>query len=174
MVLLAGVVTYWKKYFGDNKLRKRSRTGCSDELRLSRPQDTLLESIGNEVRTKTEIIEPSIESHNVFKIGSKKYPLHRGYELNTSAVKINAQDDASSASLVTMIEDLNRTMNEKIGDLGRTMNENNADLGRKINEKIADLDTKIIKIQNDVKKMGGQKIRNEPRIELSQIRNSFV
>ena len=26
MVVLAGLVTYWKKYFGHNKVRKRSRT----------------------------------------------------------------------------------------------------------------------------------------------------
>ena len=38
MVLLAGLATYWKKYFGDNKVRKRCRAGCSDEMR--RPRDT--------------------------------------------------------------------------------------------------------------------------------------
>ena len=156
MVLLAGVVTYWKKYFGDNKLRKRRRTGCRDELRPSRTQDTLLDSIGNDVRKKAEIIDLNVESHNIFKIGSKKYSLYKGYELNTSAVKINAQG-ASSANLVAMIDDLNRTMNEQIAGLGRTMNENNADLGRKMNEKIADLDTKILKIQSNIEQDGREK-----------------
>ena len=142
MVLLAGVVTLWKKYFGDNKQRKCSSTGCNDEMRMSRPHDTLLDSIRNDTRTKNPIIEPNFEGRNVFKIGSKNYPLYKGYELTTSEAKIYTQD-ASSAKLVAMIEDLGRTMNEKIADLGRTMNAN-------MNEKIAELDTKILKIRNDM------------------------
>ena len=68
--------------------------------------------------------------------------MYKGYELTTSEVRIYTQD-ASSANLVAMIEDLGRTMNEKIADLGRTMNAN-------MNEKIAELDTKILKIRNDM------------------------
>ena len=152
MVLLAGVVTLWKKYFGDNKLRKCSSTGCNDEMRMSRPYDTLLDSIRNDTRTKNPIIEPNFEGRNVLKIGSKNYPLYKGYEVTTSAVKICAQD-ASSANLVAMIDDLGRTMNEKIAELGRTMSANM----NKMNEKIADQDTQILKIRNDMEKDGNAK-----------------
>ena len=36
MVLLTGLAIYWKKYFGDKNVRKRSRTGCCDEIGRSR------------------------------------------------------------------------------------------------------------------------------------------
>ena len=139
MVLLAGVVTLWKKYFGDNKLRKCRRTGYGDELRLNRPRYTLLDSIIKDMRTKIENIETAIESHNVLEIGSKKCPLYKGKDPKKRAVKINTQD-VFSASLVAMIEDQGSTMNEKVADLEKTMN-----------EKIADLNTKILTIRNDGK-----------------------
>ena len=124
MVLLAGLATYWKKYFGHNNVRKRSRTGCSDVRR--RPRDTSLNPMRNDTRTKTEDNKFNVEGCDVFNTGSEKYSLNEAYEQNTTTVKINAQA-VSAASLVAMIKDLERTVKNQ-------------------NEKIADLDTKFLKI----------------------------
>ena len=127
MVLLAGLATYWRKYFGHNNARKCSRTGCSDARR--RPRDGSLKSMRNDLRTKTEDNKSSVEGHDDFKTGSKKYSLHEGYELNTTTVKINAQA-VYAASLEAMIKDLERTVKNQHDET---------------NEKIANLDAKILK-----------------------------
>ena len=121
MVLIAGLATYWKKYFGHNNARNLNRTGCSDARR--RPRDTSLNSMRNDIRTKTEDNKLNVEGHDDFKTGPKKYSLNEGYELNTTTVNINAQA-VSVASLVIMIKDMERTMknqhdetNEKIAAL---------------------------------------------------------
>ena len=139
MVLLAGLATYLKKYFGHNNVRKCNRTGCSDARR--RPGDTSLKSIRNDIRTKTEDNKSNVEGHDVFKTGSKNYSSNEGYEMNTTTVKINAQD-LSAASLVAMIKDLERTVKNQHDET---------------NEKFADLDTKLLKIPNDMEKDGNAK-----------------
>ena len=123
MVLLAGLVTYWNKYFGDTRVRKCHRTGCSDKLR--RPRDTSLNSI-------------------VLKTGSKKFPLQERYGLNTSGVKISAQD-VSTASLEARIEDLERVIKSQHDE---------------INGKMADLATTIVMIRKDGEKDGKAKYIN--------------
>ena len=132
MVVLAGLVTYWKKYFGDNKVRKYSRTGSSEDV--IRPRDTLLNPTRNDIPTKTYNFRSNVECQNVFKIGSKRYPVYERYDMNTSTVNTNAQD-VSAANVVAMIEDLGRATKSQHDEL---------------NKKIADLDAKFLTMRNEM------------------------
>ena len=139
MVLLAGLVTYWKTYFGDIKLHKYSRTGSSDDV--IRYSDTLLNPTRNDIPTRTYKFRSNVECQNVFKIGSKKYPVYERYDMNASTVKNNAKD-ISATNVVAMIEDLGRATKSQHDEL---------------NEQIADLQSKFLTMRNEMEQMGRQK-----------------